>query len=230
MAKSYPYIVVHPDLTVSINPEMADNGISVPTNRKGSKGPLSEGQVHINGVRVLFGSEQLRHSIGDVAANESFKKRGKGAVPSVYPPDPWLLALIWLMWEGVVQGATWDIIKASLSSAISTLQQNRLAPSELTASTQDEFSFEGYIELGTLFKVYCSIKSKKQNFKEHPKSLRDKLLFIPSIDKPPVEDDVYGISKKSTKVKKSTAITSEPTKNSKTSVAKKKAAKKNKKT
>ena len=50
------------------------------------------------------------------------------ALPS--PPDAFLVALIQIMWEGLVQGMTWEMVKPYVFRALHVLQERGLAPSE----------------------------------------------------------------------------------------------------
>jgi hypothetical protein len=51
-------------------------------------------------------------------------------------PDPWFVALVALMWQGLVQGLTWDAIKASCLLALDKLRQKRLAPRDRAITTR----------------------------------------------------------------------------------------------
>src|SRR5215472_8733807 len=59
---------------------------------------------------------------------QSDRKREVHVKYSLHEADPWLVALAGIMWEGLVQGLTWDVIKLSCLSALNKLRQNRLAP------------------------------------------------------------------------------------------------------
>src|SRR5436853_7874768 len=56
------------------------------------------------------------------------RKRGVRVKYSLHEADPWLVALAGIMWEGLVQGLTWDIIKLSCLAALNKLRQKQLAP------------------------------------------------------------------------------------------------------
>lgn len=58
----------------------------------------------------------------------SDRKREVQVKYSLHEADPWLVALAAIMWEGLVQGLTWDLIKLSCLSALDKLRQKRLAP------------------------------------------------------------------------------------------------------
>ena len=59
------------------------------------------------------------------------KRRGrKGVAYSLVHPDPWLIALAMVMWEGIVQGLSWDTVKLSVRKALSVMQSEGVAPTE----------------------------------------------------------------------------------------------------
>jgi hypothetical protein len=43
-------------------------------------------------------------------------------------PEPWMIALAYIIWEGLVQGLAWDAVKYSLAKAIDALRRRKLAP------------------------------------------------------------------------------------------------------
>lgn len=47
-------------------------------------------------------------------------------------PDPWLVALATIMWQGIVQGLSYDVIKLSVNAALAKLRAGNLAPSSET--------------------------------------------------------------------------------------------------
>ncbi len=53
-----------------------------------------------------------------------------GVAYSLVPPDPWLVALGMVMWEGIVQGLSWDVVKLSVRKALSVMQSQGVAPDE----------------------------------------------------------------------------------------------------
>ena len=59
----------------------------------------------------------------------------------VTSPDPWLVALGAVMWEGIVQGLTWDAVKASVAGVLSSLQASGLAPLRRDQRTSRRSSF-----------------------------------------------------------------------------------------
>lgn len=50
-------------------------------------------------------------------------------------PDAWLFTIAAIMWEGCIQGMTWDAIKRSVSSGLAYLRLHDLAPPALKSAT-----------------------------------------------------------------------------------------------
>jgi hypothetical protein len=63
------------------------------------------------------------------------RKRGIHIRYKLPEPDPWLIALAAIMWEGLVQGLTWDTIKMLSLAALGKLREKRLAPQPNLIST-----------------------------------------------------------------------------------------------
>jgi hypothetical protein len=53
-----------------------------------------------------------------------------GVKYKLFPPDPWLIAICAIMWQGLIQGMTWDLVKHAVQKGISILRINGLAPRE----------------------------------------------------------------------------------------------------
>lgn len=62
-----------------------------------------------------------------VAGPSDQKDRARSSA-SLQEPDPWFVALVALMWQGLVEGLTWDVIKVSCLLALDKLRRQRLAP------------------------------------------------------------------------------------------------------
>lgn len=57
------------------------------------------------------------------------KRKGvSGVTYKLVPPDPWLIALGMVMWEGIVQGLSWDVVKLLARKALSVMQAEGVAP------------------------------------------------------------------------------------------------------
>ncbi len=91
---------------------------------------------------------------------------------SLKPPDAWLICVVGMMWEGLVQGLTWEVIKVSVLSALDKLKSKGLAPTEIgsveeivqkvgktKAKTQLGFTFRKYSADGKpLYDLFLGFK------------------------------------------------------------------------
>jgi len=63
------------------------------------------------------------------ACYEEDKRKGiKNRSYKLVYPDPWLVAVGYIIWEGILQGLTWDSIKLIVKSAMEKLCNKKLAP------------------------------------------------------------------------------------------------------
>jgi hypothetical protein len=95
----------------------------------------------------------------------------KRAAASLAPPPPWLVALAGVMWEGILQGAAWDVVKLAVSSAVSKLRAAGVAPQNLPDRTTQTEIKAGWREI--------SVPGRKQyemflSLKRSAKSLPDR--------------------------------------------------------
>ena len=65
---------------------------------------------------------------------------------SLAPPPPWLVAIAGVMWEGILQGAAWDVVKAALHAALDKLRTGGLLP--VSTATSGRQSSEREIRAG----------------------------------------------------------------------------------
>ena len=108
----------------------------------------------------------------------------------LHQADPWLVALFGIMWEGLVQGLTWDLIKVSCLSALNKLRKKQLAPptgvttktEARRARTEIGFSWTEFSEDGRpLYEFFLGIKRRfRKASKEETTTLtRAKLIRRP---------------------------------------------------
>ena len=62
------------------------------------------------------------------AYERELEREGIDELPSLLYPDAYLVALILMMWEGIVQGLTWEMVKPYVYRALHVLQERGLAP------------------------------------------------------------------------------------------------------
>ncbi len=75
-------------------------------------------------------------------------ERGRFAAYMLAPPEPWMLALGAVIWEGIVQGASWDAVRAAASAALARLRAAGLAPSAKSGETTRTWKTRMAVELG----------------------------------------------------------------------------------
>ncbi|MBI3125598.1 MAG: hypothetical protein HYZ10_14470 [Ignavibacteriales bacterium] len=71
------------------------------------------------------------------------KENIEGTLYSLLKPDPWLVAIAYVMWEGLIQGMTWDIIKFFVLNILKKLKLYGLAPN-LTEDIQESDTNSNY--------------------------------------------------------------------------------------
>jgi hypothetical protein len=86
---------------------------------------------------------------------------------SLAPPPPWLVALAGVMWEGILQGAAWDVIKLAVSSAISKLRAAGLTPQDQPPEATTTEIRAGWRELckpgQKQYEMFLSLKRSAKN-------------------------------------------------------------------
>jgi hypothetical protein len=56
------------------------------------------------------------------------KRLGRKCAYCLVPPDPWLVGIAMVMWEGIVQGMAWDSLKIIVKKAYQVMADEGLAP------------------------------------------------------------------------------------------------------
>jgi hypothetical protein len=83
----------------------------------------------------------------------------KDVAYSLVQPDPWLIALAMVMWEGIVQGLSWDVVKVSVRKALAMMQAEGVAPSETYKKKSSDRT-----ELGFCWTAYKNGKKQYDMF------------------------------------------------------------------
>ena len=104
---------------MAIVDEEPENNFAIPT-RKARNDVLERGFHGLVYFNVLYPY---------VAEEDKAKGKPKTAY-SLVDPDPWLIALAAIMWQGLIQGLTWDSIKFAALKGISFLRSNDLLAEE----------------------------------------------------------------------------------------------------
>jgi hypothetical protein len=176
------YIRIDPkSLEAEIVASKYDKAIYVPVRRERSGSAFTDMLHYIVRFDVLYPMVEARD-----------RKRGVHVKYSLHEADPWLVALAGIMWEGLVQGLTWDIIKLSCLSALAKLREKRLAPpagvttrSEAKrARTEIGFSWIKFGEDGRpLYEFFLGVKRRFQKASKEERAQLPRAKHI--IRKPP---------------------------------------------
>jgi hypothetical protein len=117
-----PYIRIRKtSLAVDVVTGRSTRGVFVPIKRDRSGSAFNDQLHYLVYFNVLYPSVQARD-----------QEKGRRVKYKLIEPDPWLIALAAIMWQGLIQGLTWDVIKASCLAALSKLRKKNLAPPKPT--------------------------------------------------------------------------------------------------
>jgi hypothetical protein len=176
------YIRIDPEsLEVEIVASKNDRSIHVPVRRERSGSAFTDMLHYTVRFDVLYPMVETRD-----------RKRGVHVKYSLHEADPWLVALAGIMWEGLVQGLTWDVIKLLCLSALDKLRRKRLAPpTEVTTKreakrvrTEIGFSWTQFSEDGRpLYEFFLGVKRRFQKATKEERAQLPRSKHI--IRKPP---------------------------------------------
>jgi hypothetical protein len=119
LARMSELALIHPrSLAVEIAAEPRKGQIAVPFNDFADEAPVAARLKW----HILFG-------VLYPAIERRDRQLGRTGIKyKLLPPDPWLVVLGTVMWQGIVQGMSWDAVKYSVSAALRKLRAARLAP------------------------------------------------------------------------------------------------------
>jgi len=93
------------------------------------------------------------------------KARGiTGKKYMLWAPEPWMIALGMVMWDGIVQGVTWDAVKLSVRAALAKLRHAGIAPpagktsSKTLVSTHLGFRYTEYTKDGKQREMFLGLQ------------------------------------------------------------------------
>ena len=95
------------------------------------------------------------------------------------PPDPWMIAIAYVMLEGIVQGFAWDAVKGTVTATLSKLRKCGLAPTKRKSrKTPPSNSRKGFVweEYGTdgekIYELFVGIqKAVRQTKRKEVKGI-----------------------------------------------------------
>lgn len=75
-------------------------------------------------------------------------------------PDPWFIVLTAIMWEGILQGLSWELVKQAIDAALGKLKRRGLAPSDGTLAKTT--STRGATQLGFSYTTFAMDGAKQK--------------------------------------------------------------------
>ena len=111
------YILINrKNLSVDVSKKPSKKTFAIPSKLKSTFRDLSPLQSLIY-YKILYPAKSAED-----------KKKGIKVTYLLYHPDPWMIAIAYIMWEGIIQGFTWDSTKLLIDSALEKLVSFKLAP------------------------------------------------------------------------------------------------------
>jgi hypothetical protein len=177
--KQPAYILIDRDtLTIKLSARKSSKHFTIPTAK-------SQIPYRADSIR-----EKLINWVLDPAAQKAWKKahpdlvkKGVRAAFSVGLPDPWHITLAYLMWQGIVQGLAWDVVKLSIGQAVGALSSHNLAPEPTLAKaskrskTSVGFSYAQYASNGEKQReMFLGLKRSYERAREYERNEVQKSL------------------------------------------------------
>src|SRR5215469_15104324 len=103
---------------IQFDPESMTVAVTDGQQQGGVKIPVAQADIKENPwkARIPISSVIYQHVL--YRATEAEDRRGKEEIAHfLVPPDPWLVAIGMIMWEGIVGGFAWDSVKALVHRA-----------------------------------------------------------------------------------------------------------------
>jgi len=117
------FINIDPNTLNATVDAIAAQGLAVRTKLPGGIGDLSPfyGQVYYG---FMYPAVYER----ECAQSKKKASSGRSTAYALAPPEPWLVALAGVMWEGIIQGLAWDVVKVAVRNAATVLRDAGLFP------------------------------------------------------------------------------------------------------
>ena len=106
------------------------------------------------------------------------KRAGRKIAYCLAEPDPWLIALGYLMWQGIVQGMTWGMVKPLLQNCLNVLRKAGVAPGKNYKKQVDssiEFGFSWTIYSNNEKKMYDMFVGLKREYNKMTEEQRKRI-------------------------------------------------------
>lgn len=165
------YISIDPDLGAHVDSTRSNECVNIKIGD--SIGNL---EFSLDGENL----DEFRHLVATILSElveEGLSmQHGRKVAAQISLPDPWLLALFVLMWEGLVQGLTWDSIKYLIQRTLSFFQKRGVAPRNI-GDRETKLGFRirwsGYLDIKELAAFFMRFELE---FKRRTKEEREKLI------------------------------------------------------
>ena len=149
------YIVINPkNFNLSLATKLPTEGFIVPLTLAHTFRELSPLE-NVLYYEVLYHARHARDR----------RERISGVRYKLFEPDPWMIALAYIMWKGIVQGLTWDTVKILVVKALGKLRSFGVAPAgdstkrKTESKTEIGFSWTEYSRDGRkLYHVFVGLK------------------------------------------------------------------------
>lgn len=149
------YIHIDPQtLTVSVNSSQASHALTVPSD-------LDEDVERP--VRKV--ADAILLDVLYPAIEAEARERGRNVKYRLPEPDPWLVSLGLLMWQGIIQGLAWDAVRTSVRAALDRLRGEGLAPQDngsVNIHTEVGFCWTEYTAENKLREVFFGLRRTQQ--------------------------------------------------------------------
>ncbi len=151
------YIQFNPyEYTVDVTDGPKKDGVNIPVRGPNFKENPWESRISVSS---LIYEHVLYRAMG-----AEDKRKGRKLDYSLVPPDPWLVGIGLVMWEGILHGLAWDTVKYLVVKAIETLKKKGVAPqSEDQEVTQKEatqlgFAWTNYLNGKKQYDMFVGLK------------------------------------------------------------------------
>jgi hypothetical protein len=126
-------------------------------------------------------SNKVLHQVLYPAQYARDRARGvTGKKYMLWAPDPWLVAIGMVMRDGIIAGASWDVVKWSVEAALAKLRRAGVAPatskskSKELATTSLGFRYTVYTEEGKQHEMFLGLQRHYEREVTTAKSLSTK--------------------------------------------------------
>jgi hypothetical protein len=131
------YIVVsEDDLSVDVVRDHPASGFVVPVKLKAIYRKLSpfESMVYYDFLYpARYEEDKIKYP--------GLKQKGIYTRYKLIEPPPWMIAMAYIMWEGIIEGLVWDAVKAMVWSAMAKLSSFGVAPGTTQAEKETQVGF-----------------------------------------------------------------------------------------